>query len=160
MGEVQRFLEAKHRQHYRVFNLCCEPDRQYDAGKFQDEVALFGFKDHNAPPLPLLLACCQDMDAWLLKHPCLHRQSPPYCDLPGAALTDRSCFSRENVCAIHCKAGKGRTGTVICAYFAYASQFGAILSLFPSFCHFPILLSLFPSLFPSFSLRRYDEGRA
>ena len=40
----------------------------------------------------------QDMDAWLLKDP-------------------------RNVCAVHCKAGKGRTGTVICAYFAYASQF-------------------------------------
>jgi phosphatidylinositol-3,4,5-trisphosphate 3-phosphatase/dual-specificity protein phosphatase PTEN len=98
MAEVQRFLELKHRQHYRVFNLCCEKDRQYDSSKFQDEVALFGFKDHNAPPLPLLLACCQDMDAWLLK-------------------------DERNVCAIHCKAGKGRTGTVICAYFAYASQF-------------------------------------
>lgn len=98
MPEVIRFLELKHRQHYRVFNLCCEKDRQYDSSKFQDEVALFGFKDHNAPPLPLLLACCQDMDAWLLK-------------------------DERNVCAIHCKAGKGRTGTVICAYFAYASQF-------------------------------------
>ena len=59
MAEVQRFMELKHRKHYRVYNLCCEPDRQYDSAKFQDEVALFGFKDHNAPPLPLLLACCQ-----------------------------------------------------------------------------------------------------
>eukprot|EP01047_Picozoa_sp_COSAG01_P093209 COSAG01_NODE_24396_length_780_cov_1.449339_2_plen_66_part_00 len=29
----------------------------------------------------------------------------------------------QNVCAVHCKAGKGRTGTLICSYFAYAEQF-------------------------------------
>ena len=49
----------------------------------------------------------QDMDAWLLKDP-------------------------RNVCAVHCKAGKGRTGTVICAYFAYASQFDTTKGTPPS----------------------------
>ena len=47
------------------------------------------------------------MDAWLLKDP-------------------------RNVCAVHCKAGKGRTGTVICAYFAYASQFDTTKGTPPS----------------------------
>jgi phosphatidylinositol-3,4,5-trisphosphate 3-phosphatase/dual-specificity protein phosphatase PTEN len=59
MQDVQSFLEENHRQHYRVYNLCSEKDRQYDAAKFENRVASFGFEDHKAPPLPLLLAACQ-----------------------------------------------------------------------------------------------------
>ena len=98
MSDVKSFLEAKHRGHYRVYNLCSESNRQYDPKHFGGRVANFGFEDHKAPPLPMLLAVCQDINAWLQK-------------------------DERNVCAIHCKAGKGRTGTVICAYLAYADQF-------------------------------------
>ena len=97
MRATQNFLEMKHSGRYRVYNLCCEPDRTYDYGKFGGNVARFGFEDHNAAPLALLLQVAQDMGAWVAKHP-------------------------DNVCAVHCKAGKGRTGTVICAYLCYAGE--------------------------------------
>jgi phosphatidylinositol-3,4,5-trisphosphate 3-phosphatase/dual-specificity protein phosphatase PTEN len=52
--------------------------------------ANFPFHDHQAPPFSTLVGFCKDASEWLEK-------------------------DEENVVAIHCKAGKGRTGTVIAA---------------------------------------------
>ena len=92
--EVYRHLETKHADCYRVYNLCSE--RSYASSKFHNRVACFPFDDHNPPPLRLLLAICVDIQRHLNE-------------------------GSENVVAIHCKAGKGRTGTVIAAYLLYAN---------------------------------------
>lgn len=52
--------------------------------------ANFPFLDHQAPSFDTLVDFCIDASAWLDK-------------------------DKENVVVIHCKAGKGRTGTVIAA---------------------------------------------
>merc|ERR1712048_338167 len=96
--EVKRFFNTYHAQKFKVYNLCIEKDRQYPLDKFADvggQCAKFGFKDHNAPPMELILAFCQDLDAWLNA-------------------------DKAHIAAIHCKAGKGRTGVMICAYLAYS----------------------------------------
>lgn len=97
MSECQRFFERFHPGHYRVYNLCAEPSRQYDIAKFEGRVANYPFFDHNACPLTLFSLVCNDMQAWLSESP-------------------------ENVAAVHCKAGKGRTGTMICAYLMHCGQ--------------------------------------
>ncbi|TYZ67136.1 hypothetical protein PybrP1_009698 [[Pythium] brassicae (nom. inval.)] len=90
--DVYNFFEQRHPQRYRIYNLCTE--RSYDKGKFHNRVVEFRFDDHCPPPVAMFLPFCQDVDAWLHEHP-------------------------ENVAAIHCKAGKGRTGVMICAYLLY-----------------------------------------
>jgi phosphatidylinositol-3,4,5-trisphosphate 3-phosphatase and dual-specificity protein phosphatase PTEN len=95
-SEVYRFLELNHRGHYKVYNLCSE--RKYDAAKFHYRVAQFAFDDHNCPSIQLILEFCQDVALYLAEHP-------------------------ENVVAIHCKAGKGRTGLMISAFLLWSESY-------------------------------------
>lgn len=90
---VLKMLNVHHKGHYKLFNLCRE--RQYDSAMFEGRVEWEPFEDHKPPRIEQIEPFCRKVQDWL-------------------------DADKANVVAIHCKAGKGRTGVMICCYLLYA----------------------------------------
>uniref|UniRef100_A0A665TVP5 Phosphatidylinositol 3,4,5-trisphosphate 3-phosphatase TPTE2-like n=1 Tax=Echeneis naucrates TaxID=173247 RepID=A0A665TVP5_ECHNA len=96
IGEVARFLDAKHDGHYKVYNLCSE--KGYDPQYFHYRVERVFIDDHNVPSLEDMLKYTASVRDWMSADP-------------------------KNIIAIHCKGGKGRTGTMVCTWLIDSDQF-------------------------------------
>ncbi|KII91188.1 hypothetical protein PLICRDRAFT_156068 [Plicaturopsis crispa FD-325 SS-3] len=89
--DAKRFLEHRHGKNFWVFNFCPVKENSYPASFFDGRVSRYPFPDHHAPPLALLPLAAREMGVWLSGSP-------------------------ERVVVLHCKAGKGRSGTLACSY--------------------------------------------
>ncbi|EEY63896.1 phosphatidylinositol-3,4,5-trisphosphate 3-phosphatase, putative [Phytophthora infestans T30-4] len=101
INEVANFLNSRHPNAYRVYNLS---ERSYDYSKFEGRVSECGFPDHHPPPLQLLLDIMNDMIEWVAKSP-------------------------KHVIVVHCLAGKGRTGVVCSCYLLLTGYYGSVFKL-------------------------------
>ena len=89
--DVKKMLSTHFPKH-AIFNLCKEPAFQYKPSVAFPNIPVhfIGFKDHFPPELEQFVEFCSRATDFLLADP-------------------------ENIAVVHCKAGKGRTGTMICA---------------------------------------------
>ena len=92
---VSKFLQERHPNSFKVFNLCSESD--YKFAHFNNMIEWIPIDDHNPPRFEQILEFCSSVHTW---------------------LSEQS----DHVAAIHCKAGKGRTGTMISCYLIFAKQ--------------------------------------
>ena len=96
LKETIRFFKEEHHDQVKIYNLCLEKNRIYESTNFENSsVALFPSKDHNPCPIKLILEFCIDICLYLIKN-------------------------QRGVASVHCKAGKGRTGVMICSYLIFS----------------------------------------
>jgi protein-tyrosine phosphatase len=91
INDVARFFRTKHSGHFKIFNLS---ERTYDTAKLDNMVKNWAWADFYPPLLLTLWHLLEEMDHWLSQDP-------------------------QNVIAVHCKNGRGRTGVAIAAYLLY-----------------------------------------
>ena len=93
--DLRCFLDRFH-DGYKIYNLCIEKGRIYQKDLWEEKkVGLFPFNDHAPCPIKLILDFCVDICLYLITNP-------------------------KGVAAIHCKAGKGRTGVMIVSYLIFS----------------------------------------
>eukprot|EP01127_Copromyxa_protea_P013802 TRINITY_DN3740_c0_g1_i4.p1 TRINITY_DN3740_c0_g1~~TRINITY_DN3740_c0_g1_i4.p1 ORF type:complete len:484 (-),score=72.26 TRINITY_DN3740_c0_g1_i4:339-1754(-) len=93
--DTAQYLRWRHNEKFLVLNLSSE--KSYDPQLFDNKVLRLGFPDHHSPPLNLLFEIMLKMHEYLKK-------------------------DKERVIAVHCLAGRGRTGTIICSYLVFSGE--------------------------------------
>ncbi|KAG2039191.1 hypothetical protein BDR03DRAFT_952142 [Suillus americanus] len=96
--DAQRFLTARHGSDFWVFNFCPVRENFYDKSVFSGRVSRYPFPDHHTPPLAVLPLVSREIHDWVT-------------------------VSKDRVAVLHCKAGKGRSGTLVCAYLLSLDTF-------------------------------------
>ena len=95
INEIINHLHKYHNNNYKIYNLSGIP---YKENKFDNMVKLYYWKDHHAPPLFELFKIC-------------------------FSIRDYLNIKNDNIVCIHCLAGKGRTGVVICCLLIISNLF-------------------------------------
>ena len=97
MSDVLLYFEKYHNSKVKIYNMCNDEFVNMNRLKLAEgkvDVAYFPMMDHNPGPIASVFKITLDVVIFLAKDP-------------------------ENTVAIHCKAGKGRTGLAICAYLLF-----------------------------------------
>ena len=96
-NKIIRFFDKYLGSKVKVYNLCQEKNKIYGPNYFSNfiEVGLFPILDHCCCPIQMTLEFCADACSYISNNP-------------------------DHYIAIHCKAGKGRTGSMICAYLLFS----------------------------------------
>lgn len=93
MEDVVGFLDRKHPNAYLVVNLCSE--RTYSPSFFHHQTSWYPLDDHNPAELEMMLAFSREAADFVSEDP------------------------NSRAVVVHCKGGKGRTGTLCCAYLMF-----------------------------------------
>jgi len=106
LTDIINFFNTVHKNKMiKIYNLCLEKERIYNKNIFYTnnnnnnnnfKVSLFPSLDHNPCSVKLILEFCIDIILFLTNN-------------------------IESIAAVHCKAGKGRTGVMICSYLIFSN---------------------------------------
>jgi len=100
LADVVRFFKTRHPGSFRIYNAC--PECSYQPTGFRNvdgTVKLFDIRDHTPPTMNQFVEFLTDAHEFLTK---AHESA---------------------VIAVHCKGGKGRTGSLVCAWLLFSRNF-------------------------------------
>lgn len=93
--EVGAYLDSRHKGSYKVYNLTEHEHPDHVRGIFHGATVHIPIPDHNVPRFDQIVSFCEDAFEFLES-------------------------SKNNIIAVHCKAGKGRTGVMIVSLLLYS----------------------------------------
>ena len=93
LKEVQRFFNTKHLNSWRIYNAC--PEHPYPAFE-GGEIKKFNIQDHSPPKMGDFIDFLNDAGLYIREN------------------------NGKNVIAVHCRGGKGRSGSLCCAWLLYS----------------------------------------
>ncbi|OAX84831.1 hypothetical protein ACJ72_00791 [Emergomyces africanus] len=99
-----RFLDLKHDENWAIWEFRAE-GTGYPDEEVYGRIHHFPFPDHHPPPFALIPHIMASMRNWLLGNE----------NSSGAIETDDHKKGKR-VTVVHCKAGKGRSGTIACSF--------------------------------------------
>ncbi|KAE8384946.1 hypothetical protein BDV23DRAFT_165844 [Aspergillus alliaceus] len=99
LDDLVKYLDSKHGEDWCIFEFRAEGTGYPDDAVY-GRIHHYPFPDHHPPPFALIPAMMGSMHNWL------H-------GLDGKGEAQKK---RKRVAVVHCKAGKGRSGTVACSY--------------------------------------------
>ncbi|WOG87029.1 hypothetical protein DCAR_0206249 [Daucus carota subsp. sativus] len=67
MWQIKCVLDMRHKDHYKVFNLCIE--QAYDPSHFHGRMERFPFDDNHVPSLRMMKEFCESVDSWISSNP-------------------------------------------------------------------------------------------
>lgn len=98
-----RFLDSKHDADWAIWEFRAE-GTGYPDSEVYGRIHHFPWPDHHPPPFALIPSIMASMRNWLNDE-----------ETPGEEGGDKR-KKKKRVAVVHCKAGKGRSGTVACSY--------------------------------------------
>ncbi|KAK9477989.1 protein-tyrosine phosphatase-like protein [Lipomyces japonicus] len=90
LSDLRKLLDLRHGKHWHIWEFRAE-GAGYEDSEFYNRVSHFPFPDHNPPPFSMIPRVVASLYKFL-------------------------SLNEDNVAVLHCKAGKGRSGTMFCAY--------------------------------------------
>jgi hypothetical protein len=117
--DVVAWLKRNHGNMVKIYNLCAETKYQYTVESLQGcALGEFPFCDHNISNLRNMYNFCLDATLFLQRMEQYHQKTRDTVTRDG-----RDRKAQQPVIVVHCKAGKGRTGMMICALLVFIGMF-------------------------------------
>lgn len=108
LDELVKFLDYKHGENWCIWEFRAE-GTGYPDSEVYNRIHHFPWPDHHPPPFALIPKIMVSMRNWL--HP-----EEAQDQKAGVAANGESRNPQKRVVVVHCKAGKGRSGTVATSY--------------------------------------------
>ncbi|KAL5340714.1 protein-tyrosine phosphatase-like protein [Aspergillus crustosus] len=110
LKQLVNFLDSKHGANWSIWEFRAE-GTGYPDEEVYGRIHHFPFPDHHPPPFALIPKVMASMRNWL------QRLDGPILDGDNKTVKNEEGEEKgQRVAVVHCKAGKGRSGTMACSY--------------------------------------------